>query len=117
MTTQEIIGWVLTGLVSASIIMSGAMKLAGGQKVTEALGRVNVLPYRVSFALVEIMGAVLFLIPSTSTIGFILLICYFSGALATDLSHNSPFVPPLVLLCLIFVAGFIRNPSIFGINL
>jgi hypothetical protein len=60
----------------------------------------------------EIIFAALFIYPKTMKIGFILLSCYFAGALATELSHGSAFNAflPLVLL---WIAALLRDPLIF----
>jgi hypothetical protein len=41
-----------------------------------------------------------------------LLTCYFSGAIATELSHGLPFNAVLPIT-LIWIAAFLRDPSIF----
>jgi len=45
-------------------------------------------------------------------IGFLLLSCYFAGALATELSHGTPLnaITPLVL---VWLAAFLRDPQSF----
>jgi hypothetical protein len=61
----------------------------------------------------EIAFTALFIFPKTMKIGFILLSCYFAGALATELSHNGPLLNPVMPLALVWIAAFLRNPSIF----
>jgi len=63
--------------------------------------------------LAEILFALLFLYPPTRNIGFIFLICYFSGALATDLSHKNTIVAPVVILVILFVVQYINSPALF----
>ena len=45
-------------------------------------------------------------------LSFILLSCYFAGALATELSHGTAF-NALIPLLLIWMAAFLRDRSVF----
>jgi hypothetical protein len=63
----------------------------------------------------EIIIIVLFLIPRTSTVGFILMVGYLAGALATNLTHGFTFAeaaPLYVLLLLLTISGYFRNPEL-----
>jgi hypothetical protein len=40
------------------------------------------------------------------------LTCYFSGAIATELSHGTPF-NAVMPIALVWIAAFLRDPSIF----
>ena len=73
-------------------------------------------PYRVELGLAEILFAALFAYPKTMKIGFILLSCYFAGALATELSHQLP-LNALIPLVLVWIAAWLRDRSIFGLVL
>jgi hypothetical protein len=55
----------------------------------------------------------LFLFPKTIKVGFILLSCYFSGAIATEFSHNGPAINAAIPLVLVWIAALLRDPSIF----
>ncbi|GAB3641580.1 hypothetical protein [Spirosoma arcticum] len=45
-------------------------------------------------------------------LSFILLSCYFAGALATELSHHAPLVA-LLPLVLIWISAFLRDSRVF----
>lgn len=113
MDSIDIITWVVKGLLGFLVILSGIYKFTGSEKVMTTLEKAGVAQFKNYLGLGEIVFAVLFLIPVTSQIGFLLLICYFSGALAVDLSHKNLFIAPLVILVLIFVAGYLNSPSLF----
>lgn len=104
---------VVTAIPAFLIIASGLFKLSGSKQIVASLVKLNMLDYMKYLGIAEIIFAILFVYPPTNAIGFILLACYFSGALATDLSHKSPIVPPLVLLILLFIAEFITNNGLF----
>lgn len=110
---MEIVNWVLVIALAAMIILSGIMKLVKNQKITEALTAAGAEKYISLFGIAEILFALLFIYPSTRNAGFILLICYFSGALAADLTHKKPVIAPLVFLILLFVTQYMYNPAIF----
>lgn len=112
MKAKKIATIVLTALASLLPVFSGVMKLSQSPEMVEKLSKVGVGNYLVPLGLMEIGFAALFIYPKTMKIGFILLTCYFAGALATELSHGTAFnaVLPLVL---IWIAAFLRDPSIF----
>lgn len=92
---------------------SGVFKLMGSKQIVEALTKAGVIQYIRVLGIAEIVFAILFFIPVTNPVGFILLACYFSGALATDLSHGNRIAPPVVILILLFIAQYLVNPAMF----
>jgi hypothetical protein len=61
----------------------------------------------------EMTFALLFVFPKTMRIGFILLSCYFAGAMATELSHDGSIFNPAIPLALIWITAYLRDNSIF----
>lgn len=112
MRTKKIISWSLIGLAALLVIMSGIMKLLGNAEVVETLSKVGVGDYLVPLGLLEIGSALLFIFPQTRKLGFLLLSCYFAGALATELSHDLPF-SALTPLVLVWIAAFVSDRSLF----
>lgn len=104
---------IVTLIPALLVIASGVAKLTGSKQVIDSLTKVGVLEYARHLGFAEIIFAVLFIFPSTNAIGFILLACYFSGAIATDLSHKRPIVAPFVILSLIFIAEILVNNNLF----
>ncbi len=104
---------MVTAIPALLVIASGVFKLSGSPQIVTALTKVGVLEYMKYLGIAEIVFAILFIYPPTNPIGFILLACYFSGALATDLSHKGSIVAPLVILILLFIAEFIVNNNLF----
>jgi hypothetical protein len=112
MKFKRIITIIITGLAVAVVVLSGVMKLSGNADGAKMLEAVGVGQYRVGLGLAEIIFAALFVYPKTMKIGFILLSCYFAGALATELSHHVP-LNALTPLVLIWMAALLRDKSIF----
>jgi len=103
---------VVTILAVLLVLFSGIMKFVGSKEVVTTLEKAGVPGYRYLLGTMEIVFALLFLFKPTMKIGFILVACYFAGALATELSHGMPFnaVLPMTLVCL---AAFLRDKNIF----
>lgn len=112
MKTKKIITTIVTVLAAGMVILSGIMKFAAPPDMVELLTKFGVAKYMPLFGTMEIGFALLFIFPKTMKIGFILLSCYFSGALATELSHGMPF-NALLPLILVWIAAFLRDRSIF----
>lgn len=112
MKAKKIITIAVTAIASLLILLSGVMKLAGNEAVVKTLSNAGVGDYIIVLGLMEIVFTVLFLFPKTMKIGFILLSCYFAGALATELSYGMSFnaFTPIIL---IWIAAFLRDRSIF----
>jgi hypothetical protein len=108
--TWEIILTLIPAIIIAS---SGAMKLVKAKPIMESFKKIGMTPYANVLGTAEILFSVLFVYPPTNVIGFLLLICYFSGALAVDLSHKNKIVRPLTILVLVFVVEYMVNSEMF----
>lgn len=109
---MRIVKIVFTVLAVGMAALSGIMKLSGSAEVIATLSKVGVEKYVVILGLMEIVFAALFVFPRTLRIGFILLSCYFAGALATELSHGMP-LNALLPIILVWIAAFLRDKDIF----
>ena len=103
----------MTALTALIIVFSGLMKLAEAEEVIKTLTNLGVADYIPVLGIMEVVFVALFVFPRTMRLGFILLSCYFSGALATELSHDGAPLNPLLPLILIWITAFLRDKSIF----
>ena len=108
-----IIKLVATWIPALLIAFLGVLKLLGNPRVVQEMSRVGVGRYLGLLGVMEIAFAVLFVVPATMKLGFILASCYFAGAIATELSHDVLKVNPFVPIVLLWVGAFIRDRSIF----
>jgi hypothetical protein len=69
----------------------------------------------VPIGLLELLCAVLYLVPQTALLGAVLLTGYLGGAVATHLRIGEPFVLPLVLGVLIWAGLWLRDPRLRGL--
>ena len=108
----RIITIIFTALAVAMPILSGVMKLTQSPEVVGKLTEAGMGKYVSLLGIMEIGFAALFLYPKTMKLGFILLSCYFAGAIATELAHGGSLnaVLPIVL---IWIAAFLRDKTIF----
>lgn len=119
--TKKIIGWVLSGLLGAALIMSAVGKFMGAATpMMEHFGFTS--SETTLIAVGEIISAILFLIPKTQSLGTLLLSSYMGGAIASHMSAAvgseelggedvQSYVSASVFLILIWVASIIRNPA------
>ncbi len=110
-----IIGWVCALLVAALHIFAGIMKFMpvtdpAQMAMMESMGMTPGLKY--ILGIVELVTVVLFLIPRTATVGFVLMVGYMGGVLAAMLTHNLDASFIYIVFALLTVSGYFRNPEL-----
>lgn len=71
---RNILNWVLAGLVGFIFIGSGAMKLSGSAEVVESAQKFGISSSSfMMIGIVELLAAILFIIPRTGVLGTLLL--------------------------------------------
>ncbi len=116
--TQRIIGWVLSGLIAAFLIGGSAVPklfLTDSPDMTERLAEMGfTADVMKKIGIVEVLVAVLFVIPRTGFLGAILVTGYLGGAIATHVRlQDTKFIIPLVIGILVWVALGLRKPAVF----
>jgi uncharacterized membrane protein YphA (DoxX/SURF4 family) len=108
--TKNIIGWVLTALVSFVFIASGFFKLKGGApEMAQGLGgETNMM----ILGILEFVMVILFLIPRTGIVGALLMMAYMGGAMAVHLTTGKDVMVQTIIQCLIWITSAIRFPEI-----
>lgn len=84
--TPENLGWVLVVLVGLMLTKAGVSMLIGTQEMIENFTFLKLTPYMVLIGLLELIGAVLLVLPKTSLYGAVLVSSLMSGAVALHLS-------------------------------
>ena len=110
---RRIVYIVATAIPSLMIAASGTVKLLALPEIVEAMAKYGVAEYMTILGILEIVFVVLFIIPATMQLGFILTSCYLAGAMAAELSHGELTAGPVILLIVLWIAAFIRDKSIF----
>jgi len=116
---KSIIGWTATILIAAFNLFAAVMKflpVAPGSPAEEMGKALGTLGLEKGLGILEFIIIALFLIPRTSTVGFVLMVGYMGGALATNLTHGftstAELMPLYILFVLLTVSGYFRNPEL-----
>ena len=116
---QTIVGWVLSTLLALFLIVTSAMgkftTWEGKAEMFDQMGWSEEV--MVKIGIVEILIAILFLIPRTAFVATILLAAYMGGATATHVRLDEPFYFPILLAVIAWVALGLRRPEVFRMAL
>jgi len=110
---RQIAGNVLIILGGVMLIGSSGAKFAHVPAVVTQFGAMGFTDNRLMFiAVLEIISAILFLIPRTRSAGLLLISSYMGGAIATHLQHGESIIPPSIVLLLMWLGMWLRHPVI-----
>lgn len=105
-----IVGWVLTVLLSAFLAFSAVGKLL---KLPEVEPQVTRLGYTMdtifTIGIIELACVIVYLFPRTAVLGAILLTGYLGGATATHVRIGDPFIMPVIMGVVAWIALFLRD--------
>jgi hypothetical protein len=113
----NIVGWICSGLVAALTIFSAIMEfvpMTDPQMLAYAI-KLGVIDIAYQLGVAKFILAALYLYPRTSTVGFVLMIGYYGGALATNITHGFAFAEYAMLLIvflLMTIGAYFRNPEL-----
>lgn len=109
--TKRIIGWVLTGIISAFMLMSAFMKFKGGPEMEG--GPISPETWRYIGA-VELLAVVFWLIPRTGVVGALLLCGYLGGAIYVHLAMGDleGMMKPVGISAGVWIASALRMPEL-----
>ena len=115
--TPQVIGWILSVLLSAFLIFGSGMgkfvEWEGKEKMFGNLGYTTELMTKIGY--VEVAVALLYLIPGLDFVGVILLTGYLGGATATHVRVGDLFLFPIVVGVVAWIAYGLRKPEIFSL--
>ena len=114
MKFKKIITNVFTALAVGMVILSGIMKFVGPVELVANMQKIGVGNYLPVLGLMEITFALLFLWSKTMRLGFVLLSCYFAGAIAVELANSMPF-NAMLPMGLVWISAFLRDRPVFGL--
>lgn len=116
MPKSRIAGWALSALLAAFLgLVSAAGKFTewdGKAEMFGALGWSESLILKIG--IVEVVLVILFLVPRASFFGAVLLTGYLGGAVATHVRVGDPFVAPIVIGVIVWIALGLRDPRVFS---
>jgi uncharacterized membrane protein YphA (DoxX/SURF4 family) len=106
--------WVVRGLLALAFVAAGGAKLYGVPMLVEEFQHIGLGQwFRYATGGLEVMGAILLLLPRKAAFGALLLICIMIGAVITHLFviGGSP-VPAIVLLALNGIVAYAKRDQI-----
>jgi hypothetical protein len=106
-------GRVIAGVVSLLLFFSASMKFVGGAEVKEGMAHLG-LPESmiIPLGILEATCTVIYLIPTTSVLGAVLLAGYMGGAICTHWRVGDPFVGQIAIALVIWLAIYLREPRL-----
>jgi hypothetical protein len=109
---KNIIAWVIAGLLTALFVFSASGKFLH----PEQMEQLNLGNWRVIIGIGEISSALLFLFPKTNKFGLLLLSSYMGGAIIIHMTNSLSIVMPSLVLILVWLVGYLRNPELFKLK-
>jgi hypothetical protein len=113
----SIIGWICAILVAFLTISSAIAEFI---PVTDPatlafIQKLGVGDITIQLGIAKLILAALYLIPRTSTVGFVLMVGYYGGALATNITHGfavPDYAPILLAFVFMTIGAYFRNPEL-----
>jgi len=105
--TNNIIAWVISGLVTALFLFSASGKFMH----PEQMEQMHLGGWRIIIAIGEIVSALLFIFPKTNKLGTVLLSSYLGGAIIIHMTGGMSILMPAAILIIVWLTGIIRNPE------
>jgi len=115
---SSVIGWICVGLVSVWTLFSAVMNMLpieGNQPAIDMATRLGILEIIFVLGVAKVLLVIVYVLPRTSTVGFVLMAAYYAGALATNITHDfSPveYSPLVVTLVVMTIGAYFRNPEL-----
>jgi putative oxidoreductase len=106
--------WLVRGLLALAFVAAGGAKLYGVPMLVEEFQHIGLGQwFRYATGGLEIMGAILLLLPRKAALGALLLICIMIGAVITHLFViGGSAVPAMVLLALNAIVAYAERGQI-----
>ncbi len=110
--TRKIIAFIFILLPALLTAYSGFVKLSGNEMVVNGLTKMGYASYIQLLGIAEIIFVVLLFIPKTYKLGFVLLLSYWGGAAALEVSTGQ-FPVALVLIALAWIGVYLKDRKMF----
>ena len=109
---KKILSIIFLALPSLMLVMSGFMKITGGEQVVTGLTKAGYGPYISLFGIAEIIFVILLWIPQTHKIGFYFILSYLGGAAAVEVA-GGVFPMAFILIALAWIGFFLKDKQNF----
>lgn len=114
--SRRLPGNILMSLAGLVLIGSAGAKLAQIPLVVSQLAALGFADSKLMMiALLEILSALLFLVPRTRPLGVLMVSAYMGGAISAHMGHNEPVYQPAIILMLAWLGAWLRHPEYFSV--
>jgi putative oxidoreductase len=116
MKALNIVLWTLQVLVALAFVAAGSGKLFGSADMVALFGAIGIGQwFRYVTGSLEVLGALLLIVPGKTAFGAVLLACVMAGAVVAHLTvlHTAP-TAPLVLFALTALIAWGRRSQLTG---
>jgi len=110
--TTKIISIILMIIPAFILVMSAFMKLSLNPQLVEGMTKGGLGNYITLIGVIELVSVILFLIPKTHKLGFLLICGYLGGAMSIELASGK-FPMAAIFLAIAWVSVFLRNREMF----
>lgn len=107
---KNIVSTSLVVLLSLLLIMSAIMKIAGAEQIVTGLSAMGLGSFITGLGILEICSTILFVLPKTRRIGFLLLCSYLGGAASIELASGQ-FPIALVFIAIAWTAIYLQDKN------
>jgi hypothetical protein len=110
------LGWLLAWIVGIILILTSIPKILFMEPMVSEFARFGLIQFMVLLGFIELVIAILFLIPRTIGIGTLLLSAFLGGAITVlliDGQMNIAFIP-LVIMAVGWISTALRRPRILS---
>ena len=109
-------GRIVSALPALMLLASGVAKVVGPKQIVEGFIHLG-YPARLAtpIGILEIVCAVLYMIPQTAVLGAILLTGYLGGEKATHVRVGEPFVMPVLKGMVLWLGLCLREPRLWAL--
>lgn len=93
--------WIVQALLALTFFAAGGSKLVGRPDMVALFEAIGIGQwFRYVTGILEVTGAVLIVVPKTSSVGAVLLVAIMVGAITANVILHATIIPPLALLLL-----------------
>lgn len=103
---------ILVGLLTALFLASSLAKLTGQEPIRESFELFGLTSMILVIGIGEMISALLYAVPRTSSLGTLLLSSHMGGAICMHMAHGEPYIFQSVVLILVWVGQFLRYPEL-----
>lgn len=111
-TRRRTVGSALIVFGSVLLLASASAKFARAPQVVAQLGAFGFVGWKLTVvACLEVLSALLYLIPRTRAAGLLVVSAFFGGAIATHMQHDQSVLVPAAFLGLLWLGAWLRHPE------